>query len=163
MTDVFPVRYARYGEAMARWTETWLSGARPVEEESSAARVLPVSGSGSRAPLGRRAGALVVDWLLSLLIAGALTGHNPFAPGHNSFVTLAVFGAEYLILVSLLGFTVGMRLFGIRIMAMNGGRLAPVWVLVRTALLLLVVPAVIYDRDYRGLHDRAADSVVVRL
>jgi hypothetical protein len=30
-------------------------------------------------------------------------------------------------------------------------------------LLLLVVPAVIYDRDRRGLHDKAAGCVVVRL
>ncbi len=124
--------------------------------------MLPASGPGSRAPLGRRLGALVVDWMLSLLVAGALTGHSPFSPDHNSFVTLAVFGAEYLILVSLLGFTVGMRLFGIRITAMGGGRLAPQWVLVRTVLLVLVLPAVIYDRNYRGLHDRAANSVVVR-
>jgi hypothetical protein len=33
---------------------------------------------------------------------------------------------------------------------------------VRTLLLVLVVPALIWDRDYRGLHDRAANSVVVR-
>lgn len=161
MTDVFPLRYARYGEVMARWTETWLSGA-PATSAGNGVGGLPASGPGSRAPLGRRLGALIVDWLLSLLVAGALTGHNPFSPDHNSFVTLAVFAAEYLILVSLLGFTVGMRLFGIRITAMGGGRLAPQWVLVRTVLLILVVPAVIYDRDYRGLHDRAANSVVVR-
>jgi hypothetical protein len=35
-------------------------------------------------------------------------------------------------------------------------------VLVRTVLLVLVVPAVVYDRDYRGLHDRASNAVVVR-
>ena len=33
---------------------------------------------------------------------------------------------------------------------------------VRTLLILLVIPAVIYNRDQRGLHDLAADSVVVR-
>ena len=32
----------------------------------------------------------------------------------------------------------------------------------RTALLLLVVPAVVQDGDGRGLHDRAAGTVIVR-
>jgi uncharacterized RDD family membrane protein YckC len=32
----------------------------------------------------------------------------------------------------------------------------------RTALLMLLVPAVIVDRDGRGLHDKAAGTVVVR-
>jgi uncharacterized RDD family membrane protein YckC len=40
----------------------------------------------------------------------------------------------------------------------------PRWpaIVVRTGLLLLVLPAVVYDRDGRGLHDRAAGTVVVR-
>jgi uncharacterized RDD family membrane protein YckC len=32
----------------------------------------------------------------------------------------------------------------------------------RTALLMLLIPALISDRDGRGLHDRAAGTVVVR-
>jgi hypothetical protein len=36
------------------------------------------------------------------------------------------------------------------------------WALVRTLLLLAVVPPLLTDRDLRGLHDRAADTVVVR-
>jgi hypothetical protein len=34
---------------------------------------------------------------------------------------------------------------------------------VRTILLLLVVPALIADRDLRGLHDRAANTIVIRI
>jgi hypothetical protein len=30
-------------------------------------------------------------------------------------------------------------------------------------LLLLLIPALIWDRDGRGLHDKAADSVVVNV
>jgi uncharacterized RDD family membrane protein YckC len=33
---------------------------------------------------------------------------------------------------------------------------------IRAQLICLVIPAVIYDRDRRGLHDKAADTVVVR-
>ncbi len=74
-----------------------------------------------------------------------------------------VFAAEYIVLVSLIGRTIGMRLCGIGIMRLDGRRVSFPWVVVRTLLLVLVVPAVIYDRDRRGLHDKAAGSVVVRL
>jgi len=35
-------------------------------------------------------------------------------------------------------------------------------ILVRTVLLFLLVPAVVFDRDGRGLHDRLSDTAVVR-
>lgn len=59
------------------------------------------------------------------------------------------------------GFTVGKRLFGLRVGKL-GGPLTPIHVIVRTVLLLLVIPAVIWDRDGRGLHDRWAGTVEVR-
>jgi uncharacterized RDD family membrane protein YckC len=124
---------------------------------------LPQDGPRSVAGLGRRLGALFIDWGIALLIVSPFTGHHPFAPGSNSPWVLAVFAAEYIILVSLIGRTIGMRLCGIGIMRLDGGRVAFQWVVVRTFLLLLFVPAVIYDRDRRGLHDKAAGCVVVRL
>jgi uncharacterized RDD family membrane protein YckC len=33
---------------------------------------------------------------------------------------------------------------------------------VRTALLIVVIPAVIWDADQRGLHDKVAGTVLVR-
>ncbi|HZV26367.1 MAG TPA: RDD family protein [Acidothermaceae bacterium] len=124
---------------------------------------LPPRGARSVAGLGARLGALCIDWLIAVLITSPFTGHRPFTPGSNSPWVLAVFAAEYIVLVSLIGRTIGMRLCGIGIMRLDGRRLSLPWVVVRTALLVLVVPAVIYDRDRRGLHDKAAGSIVVRL
>ena len=45
---------------------------------------------------------------------------------------------------------------------LDGRPVGPLWALVRTALLLVVIPALLWDRDYRGLHDRATHTVVVR-
>ena len=45
----------------------------------------------------------------------------------------------------------------------RGGAPGFVSVLARTFLLCLAVPALVWDRDQRGLHDRAANTVVVRL
>jgi uncharacterized RDD family membrane protein YckC len=124
---------------------------------------LPPTGRRSVAGFGRRLGALIVDWLIAVLIGSALTGHRPLTPGSNSPWISVVFAAEYVVLGSLIGRTIGMRLFGIGLIGLDGRRLNPWSVIVRTALLLLVVPAVIYDRDQRGLHDKAAGSIAVRL
>ena len=124
---------------------------------------LPPTGPRSVAGFGRRLGALIIDWLIAVVIGSAFTGHRPLTPGSNTPWITVVFAAEYLVLVSLIGRTIGMRLFGVAVIALDGRRLRAWSVIVRTALLLLVVPAVIYDRDQRGLHDKAAGSVAVRL
>jgi len=126
---------------------------------------MPATGAGSAAGFGRRLGALVVDWIICLLIASAFTRHaafdgrDPMNPGWPVLV-LAI---EYVALLSSVGTTLGMRLFGIGVRRIDGGRVSLPWVMVRTGLLLLVVPAVVYDRDQRGLHDKAAGAVAVRL
>jgi uncharacterized RDD family membrane protein YckC len=107
------------------------------------------------AAIGRRLAALFIDWLLCMVIAFALTRTQAW--------TIVVFAAEDYILTALTGLTIGKRLLGIRVVRTNGGPLGPAWALVRTLLLLTVVPPLLQDRDLRGLHDRASNSVVVRI
>ena len=53
---------------------------------------------------------------------------------------------------------------GIRVIDFStGGPIGFGWALVRTAILLTVVPPLLTDRDLRGLHDRAANTIVVRI
>ncbi len=119
---------------------------------------LPESGPGSLAGQGRRLGAIVVDWLIALVIVVAIGWHPSSAQGQ--WGAIAIFGAEHLILLSLWGATLGKRLFGLRVGKL-GGPLTPVHVVIRTVLLLLVIPAVVWDRDGRGLHDRLAGTVEI--
>jgi hypothetical protein len=116
---------------------------------------LPERGPMSVASMPRRMLALLIDWLLSMLIAWWLT--------HSQFWTIAVFAVEVFVLTALTGCTVGKRLVGIRVIRTGGGLVGWRWSLVRTAILLTVVPPLLTDRDLRGLHDRAADTIVVRL
>jgi uncharacterized RDD family membrane protein YckC len=116
---------------------------------------LPERGPGSVASMPRRVLALLIDWLLSMVIAYWLT--------HSQFWTIAVFAIEVYLLTALTGTTVGKRLVGIRVIRISGGPVGFGWALVRTAILLTVVPPLLTDRDLRGLHDRASDTVVVRI
>jgi uncharacterized RDD family membrane protein YckC len=103
----------------------------------------------------RRLAALCIDWLLSMAIAVGVT--------HSQYWTIAVFTAEIYLLTVLTGTTLGKRLLGMRVMRTDGGRVMPGPAAIRTLLLLLVIPPLVSDRDVRGLHDRAADTIVVRI
>ncbi|CAM5548604.1 RDD domain-containing protein OS=Streptomyces glaucescens OX=1907 GN=SGLAU_10035 PE=4 SV=1 [Streptomyces glaucescens] len=122
---------------------------------------LPEDGPGSLARPGRRLGALAVDWGLCLLIAyGLITDGYGQA---TSNWALLVFFVMSLLTVGTIGFTPGKRLLGLRVVALDTGTVHPGRALVRTVLLCLAVPALVWDRDGRGLHDRLARTVEVRI
>ncbi|WP_238154512.1 RDD family protein [Ornithinimicrobium sufpigmenti] len=134
---------------------------------------LPREGPGSVGSFLRRLVALVVDWSLCQLIATGLLGMQwGQVSGTEAFVPLGLFFVLNLVLVTTLGTTIGHRLLGIRVVSVDAvggvdgdGRQAPPpgRSLARAALLCLFVPAVIMDADGRGLHDKAARTVVVRM
>jgi hypothetical protein len=142
--------------------DTGANPAAPQDQESQQTAAypgqqfgLPQQGPGSVASMGRRVLALFIDWLLSLAIADWLT--------HSQYWTIAVFAFEVFVLTALTGTTVGKRLSGIRVIRTGGGLVGFRWALVRTVLLLTVVLPLLTDFDRRGIHDRAADTIVVRL
>ena len=114
----------------------------------------PESGRGSIGRFGRRLIGLFVDWIGCLAVA-RLIGPEPSVP-------LLVLFVEQTLLVGTAGFSIGQRLVGLRVVRVDGrpaglGRAA-----LRALLLCLAVPALIWDRDQRGLHDRLAGTLLER-
>jgi uncharacterized RDD family membrane protein YckC len=122
---------------------------------------LPASGPGAVAGVGRRLLGMVVDIAASYVIA-ALFVHKTTGgvPTPGAWATL-VFLVESVVLISVAGQSLGMAVVRVRVISMTGDRLNPGWALVRTVLLLLLIPAVIWDADRRGLHDKASGAIVV--
>ena len=116
---------------------------------------LPEVGPGSLAKMGRRSFALIIDWALALMVSGAFFG------GDNT-ATLSFFMLEQWLLVATLGNSFGHLITGIKVRKLDGTHVGLVASLVRIGLILLVIPAVIWDADNRGLHDKAAATVLVR-
>ena len=136
----------------------WLTGVLTAKSDSRypGERLgLPEQGPMSVARMGRRLGALLVDWLICSIIA--------LAALHSQYWTIAVFAAEVYLLTALTGFTLGKRLAGIRVVRLDSKPVGFGWALVRTLLLLSVVAPLVTDGDLRGLHDRAANTVVVTI
>ncbi len=131
----------------------------PSQERPRGASLgLPTEGAGSLATFGTRMGAFLIDSLAAALVAGLFTA--PDLPGNWSLLSFAVLTVAFLVVA---GQTPGMRVLGLRLAHPRPGqRLAPWRAVVRTGLLILLVPALLVDADGRGLHDRITGTAVVR-
>ncbi|MET0447463.1 MAG: RDD family protein [Aeromicrobium sp.] len=115
----------------------------------------------------RRLGALLVDWIIAALSAVFLAGvHYPPAPldkdPSETFIIIGFFIVEVGVLTGLLGRSIGKRLLGMKIENPDGQPIGVPRALLRTALLVLVLPAIVMTDDKRGIHDLAAGSRVVK-
>lgn len=135
---------------------SWLEGAPSGDGAAGERLGLPGEGPGSLATLGRRVPALFLDWFACMGVSALLFEGS-------SAATLLVFLVENIVLVGFLGFTLGHRVFGIGVRRVDGALfVGPLRAAVRSVLLCLVIPAVVWDGDGRGLHDRGAGTVLVR-
>ncbi|MBX3094112.1 MAG: RDD family protein [Cryobacterium sp.] len=116
---------------------------------------LPKEGSRSIGRFGRRLLALIIDWGLAVLVSLAFFDYDPWA-------NLAIFAVAQILFLTLLSGSIGHLIVGLRVVPLEGGWIGWWRPLVRTLLLCLVIPAVIWDRDQRGLHDKAAGTILVR-
>jgi uncharacterized RDD family membrane protein YckC len=112
------------------------------------------------ASFGRRLLALLIDWAAATLVASFLVD----SLARNPWPQLGVFVLAHAFFVGLFGQTVGMALARIRCVSVtDGGAIGIPRALLRGALISLIIPAVISDGDGRGVHDRAARSIMVSL
>ena len=116
---------------------------------------LPATGSRSVARIGRRIGALAIDWGLAVALSAAFFSYD-------SIVTLLLFVGLQVLFTIVMNASIGHAVLGMRVVPMAGGLLGIWRPLVRAVLIALVVPALLFDENQRGLHDRAAGTVLLR-
>jgi uncharacterized RDD family membrane protein YckC len=129
--------------------------AAPEQEYAGQRLGLPAEGPRAVASWGRRVAALFVDWLACLLVA------QVFVSNTDGFVTMAIFLGEVSIFTTLAGGSFGQLALRLAVVRLDGRRVNLLQAVVRTALICLVIPPVVFDRDNRGLHDLAVGTVTI--
>ena len=106
--------------------------------------------------LGRRLLGLTIDWLMCYAIAFGLIG--------DTRLTLLVFFVETLLLTAFGGATAGHRLIKVKVVSFQtGANPTPLQAVIRTVLLCLVVTAITYDENGRGIHERLSGTRLLDL
>jgi len=114
--------------------------------------------------LGRRLAAITLDWLACYAIVAALSGGIGQMEPNKSPITLGLFFVEVWLLTSLNGASLGQKTFGLRVVRFaDGSAVTPIQALLRTVFLVLVVTAVTYDENGRGIHERISGTVLTRV
>ena len=110
---------------------------------------------------GRRMLGLLIDWGMSYAIAvGFFSEIGDFSTGP---VILAIYFTQYLLFASLGGATPGHRIVGLKIVRFSDGQMpTPLQALIRSVLLVLIVTAITFDQNGRGVNERLSDTVLVR-
>ena len=113
----------------------------------------------------RRFLALAVDWLACLAVAQALVAYGVLDGNPNGTWTLALFVLESAVLTALLGGSFGKVATRLRVVRADGsgGPVGLVGALLRSVLVALVVPPLVFKPDGRGLHDLAVGTRTVTI
>ncbi len=120
---------------------------------------LPDKGSRSVGRVGRRILGLCIDWAIAWALTFAVPGVDPYL---QSFVTLGIFAVLQIVFIPMIGGSMGHRIVGLRVVPLVGGWIGLWRPIVRTVLLCVVIPTLVWDSDQRGFHDKIAGTVLVR-
>ena len=132
------------------------SSSTPVTEWPGKRLGLPASGPRSIGRLGRRLAALAIDWIVASGLSALIFGLDA------QLQTVAVFAALQIVFLIVFSGSIGHLLVGLRVVPLDPRWIGVLKPIVRTLLLSIVIPAVIWDNDQRGLHDKIAGTILVR-
>ncbi|HEX6517625.1 MAG TPA: RDD family protein [Nocardioidaceae bacterium] len=140
------------------------SAASPAEPSYPGERLgLPENGPGAVAGWGRRFLALAVDWAASMLVAALFYGTAVWTgPGLAEWAPMLVFLVEASLLTPLVGGSFGQLATRMVVVRLDGRPLGLLQAVLRTVLICLVIPPLVFNRDQRGLHDLATGSITLR-
>ena len=132
------------------------SSSTPATEWPGKRLGLPASGPRSIGRLGRRLAALVIDWVVASGLSALIFGIEA------QLQTVAVFAVLQIVFIIIFSGSIGHLVVGLRVVPLDPRWIGVLKPIVRTLLLSIVIPAVIWDTDQRGLHDKIAGTILVR-
>jgi uncharacterized RDD family membrane protein YckC len=124
---------------------------------------LPETGPGSPASWPRRFGALFLDWAAANLVGFVLAGGAPiWQPERGlTWVPLVCWYALVTLFTAFTGASIGQRLLGVRVIRLDRQPVGLPTAAIRTFLIMLVIPPLVFTKEGRGLHDLATNTAAV--
>ena len=115
---------------------------------------------------GRRALGITIDWLAAYAVSlGFFAGSGTLLERSRGIggTVLLVMALEYLVLVTLGGSSFGHRIMGLKVIRFSDGQAArPLQVLVRTLLMVIIITAITFDENGRGINERLSNTVLIQ-
>ncbi len=118
---------------------------------------LPEHGQGSVGRIGRRLIALAIDWALASIPAYLLIGGD-FAMWWHPIIFVVL----QAVFIPTIGGSLGHRFTGMHVVPIAGGWVGVWRPLLRSLLIIVVIPPLVWDSDQRGFHDKIAGTVLIR-
>jgi len=116
---------------------------------------LPQIGPGSIGRPGRRLLGFAIDWGIAIGVSSIFFSYDPAA-------NLIIFVILQIAFIPTIGASIGHRLVGLRIISIHGGWVGLWRPIVRSVLLGIALPALVWDSDQRGFHDKIAGTALIR-
>jgi uncharacterized RDD family membrane protein YckC len=126
---------------------------------------LPETGVQSVGRVGRRVAAIAIDWASAIAVTMLLSGlgYGSIASSNaGQMTTLGIFVILQIAGLWAMGGSIGHRLLGLYLVNVQGEKPAFWRPVVRSILLALVIPALVWDSDQRGFHDKIAGTILLR-
>lgn len=115
---------------------------------------------------GRRVLGITIDWLAAYAITvGFFAGGGIFLERSRGVgaTVLIVMAIEYALLVTFGGASFGHRIVGLKVVRFSDGGAATILqALIRTALMLVIVTAITFDENGRGINERLSNTVLIK-
>jgi uncharacterized RDD family membrane protein YckC len=115
---------------------------------------------------GRRMLGITLDWLAAYAVAlGFFAGGGSFLERSRGIggTVLLVMAIEYALLVSFGGASFGHRIVGLKVVRFSdGGAVTPLQALIRTVLMVIIITAITFDENGRGINERLSNTVLVK-
>ena len=109
---------------------------------------------------------ITLDWLAAYAVSlGFFAGGGSFLERSRGIggTVLIVMAIEYVVLVSLGGASFGHRIVGLKVVRFSdGGSVTPLQALIRTALMVIIITAITFDENGRGINERLSNTVLVK-
>lgn len=116
---------------------------------------MPQIGPGSIGRPGRRLLGFAIDWGIAIGVSSIFFSYDPAA-------NLIIFVILQIAFIPTIGASIGHRLVGLRIISIHGGWVGLWRPIVRSVLLGIALPALVWDSDQRGFHDKIAGTALIR-